>query len=216
MYFADWCWPMCYQSSFSLSDEVRKRLGKFGAIIDSAEAPPTGRPVHQGLQPDTLWESFEQIPYTIKTLRRFINGIRYPCWTKADTNMRSSHHGHTASDGCPHCGERDTFMHFYSIWDHSHDVQPGEVESPHIMLGDSRTPSSFESFLQSLSTSSTLLDGIGTKSQIQLPTPYLLAREVSSHFKCRLRGLPDGELLMGMELGSFGFEIPSFYLSLYI
>ncbi|SCV71138.1 BQ2448_2726 [Microbotryum intermedium] len=33
------------------------------------------------------------------------------------------------------------------------------------------------------------------KDQIPLPTPYLLAREVYSHLKFRLRRLPDGELL---------------------
>ncbi|SCV74320.1 BQ2448_6752 [Microbotryum intermedium] len=33
------------------------------------------------------------------------------------------------------------------------------------------------------------------KDQIPLPTSYLLAREVRSHLKFRLRRLPDGELL---------------------
>ncbi|SCV71190.1 BQ2448_2778 [Microbotryum intermedium] len=33
------------------------------------------------------------------------------------------------------------------------------------------------------------------KDQTPLPAPYLLAREVRSHLKFRLRRLPDGELL---------------------
>ncbi|SCV67862.1 BQ2448_5473 [Microbotryum intermedium] len=62
--------------------------------------------------------------------------------------------------------------------------------------GNSHRPSLFGSFSQSLSTSSLYLTRWHRhKDQTPLPTPYLLAREVYSHLKFRLRRLPDGELL---------------------
>ncbi|SCV75020.1 BQ2448_8049 [Microbotryum intermedium] len=218
-----------------LSDEVRKQLKKYGAIIDLYRRPQTtGEPVHPRPQPDTplgrLWAAVSARspiapllpqpapvrtiivdsqfprpctysflgttrPYTIKALRRFINENCYPSmddgtrlkwptdltkaqkhqfwlwlnsqWPTADkkdvhwklifgatpTFVLQWHHGHATSDGCPHCGQRDTFMHFFFECEHSleywslvlqllrvslgqaDEFQSGTVDSPQIMLG---------------------------------------------------------------------------------
>ncbi|SCV70629.1 BQ2448_3391 [Microbotryum intermedium] len=103
------------------------------------------------------------------------------------------HHGHATSDGCPHCGQRDTFMHFFF-----------ELDSPQIMLGlprvrggdrNSRTYIVVRVVLAIAFNKLYLARWHRHKDQIPLPTPYLLAREVYSHLKFRLRRLPDGELL---------------------
>ncbi|SGY34853.1 BQ5605_C002g01691 [Microbotryum silenes-dioicae] len=181
MYFADWCWRMCYQKSFSqprcwvvpptlpslhpqgLSDEVRKPLGKLGAIIDLAEASAdretrasrTAARHALGKLPKSITKAQKQqfwlwlIENAVKkdVHRKLIYGVTLTCVLH--------HLAHTASDGCPHCGERDNFTHFFFIYDHSREywrlilqllsvalgqavadgVQPSEVESPHIMLG---------------------------------------------------------------------------------
>ncbi|SCV70665.1 BQ2448_3427 [Microbotryum intermedium] len=258
-----------------LSDEVRKQLQKYGAIIDLYWRPQTtGEPVHPRPQPDTLlgrlWAAvsarspIEPLlpqpapvrtiivdsqfprpctysflgttrPYTIKALRHFINENRYPSmddgtllkwptdltkaqkhqfwlwlnsqWATADekdvhwklifgatpTCVLQWHHGHATSDGCPHCGQRDTFMHFFF-----------ELDSPQIMLGlprvrggdrNSRTYIVVRVVLAIAFNKLYLARWHRHKDQIPLPTPYLLAREVYSHLKFRLRRLPDDELL---------------------
>ncbi|SCV67591.1 BQ2448_5202 [Microbotryum intermedium] len=61
------------------------------------------------------------------------------------------HHGHATSDGCPHCGQRNTYMHFYLECDHSREYwglilqllrvtlgqadefQPGKVDTSQIL-----------------------------------------------------------------------------------
>ncbi|SCV74827.1 BQ2448_7856 [Microbotryum intermedium] len=208
-----------------LSDEVRKQLKKYGAIIDLYRRPQTtGQPVHPRPQPDTplgrLWAaqfprpctySFlgTTHPYTIKALQRFINKNHYPSMDDATadeedvhwklifgatpTCVLQWHHGHATSDGCPHCGQRDTFMHFFF-----------EFDSPQIMLGlprvrggdrNSRTYIVVRVVLAITFNKLYLARWHRHKDQIPLPTPYLLAREVYSHLKFRLRRLPDGELL---------------------
>ncbi|SGZ32739.1 BQ5605_C040g11908 [Microbotryum silenes-dioicae] len=251
-----------------LSDDARKRLKKFGAIIDLYRRPQTtGDPVNPGLQPESLLEKLwadvsasspiasvlpqpaavrtaigdccflRPCTYTflgatrplIKALRYFINEARYPSlddssrlkwptdvtksqkqqfwiwlnsqWATAvekdvhwklifratPTCVLQHRHGHAASDGCPQCGERDTFMHFYFECDHSRDFQPGEVDSSQIMLGLPR--------VRGGTRDSRTYIVVRHKDQIPLPTPYFLTREVRSHLKFQLRCLPDGELL---------------------
>ncbi|SCV67643.1 BQ2448_5254 [Microbotryum intermedium] len=259
-----------------LSDEVRKQLKKYGAIIDLYRRPQTtGEPVHPRPQPDTplgrLWAAVSARspiapllpqpapvrtiivdsqfprpctysflgttrPYTIKALRRFINENRYPSMDDADkkdvhwkwifgatpTCVLQWHHGHATSDGCPHCGQRDTFMHFFFECEHSleywslvlqllrvslgqaDEFQSGTVDSPQIMLGlprvrggdrNSRTYIVVRVVLAIAFNKLYLARWHRHKDQIPLPTPYLLAREVHSHLKFRLRRLPDDELL---------------------
>ncbi|SCV69300.1 BQ2448_2320 [Microbotryum intermedium] len=260
-----------------LSDEVRKQLKKYGAIIDLYRRPQTtGEPVHPRPQPDTPLGRFQfprpctysflgtTRPYTIKALRRFINENRYPSmddgtglkwptdltkaqkhqfwlwlnsqWATADekdvhwklifgatpTCVLQWHHGHATSDGCPHCGQRDTFMHFFFECEHSleywslvlqllrvslgqaDEFQSGTVDSPQIMLGlprvrggdrNSRTYIVVRVVLAIAFNKLYLARWHRHKDRIPLPTPYLLVREVHSHLKFRLRRLPDGELL---------------------
>ncbi|SCZ90168.1 BZ3500_MvSof-1268-A1-R1_Chr9g10737 [Microbotryum saponariae] len=275
-----------------LSDDARRRLKKFGAIIDLYRRPQTtGDPVNPGLQPESLLEKLwadvsasspiasalpqpaavrtaigdcyflrpctytflgATRPFTIKALRHFINEARYPSlddgsrlkwptdltksqkqqfwswlnsqWATAvekdvhwklifgatPTCVLQHHHGHAASDGCPQCGQRDTSMHFYFECDHSRDFQPGEVDSPQIMLGlprvsgesrDSRTYIVVRVVLAIAFNKLYLARWHQHKDQISLPTPYFLTREVRSHLKFRLRRLPDGELLDQMMKG---------------
>ncbi|SCZ90981.1 BZ3500_MvSof-1268-A1-R1_Chr1-3g02444 [Microbotryum saponariae] len=84
------------------------------------------------------------------------------------------------------------------------DFQPGEVDSPQIMLGlprvrgesrDSRTYIVVRVVLAIAFNKLYLARWHQHKDQIPLPTPYFLSREVRSHLKFRLRRLPDGELL---------------------
>ncbi|SGY28490.1 BQ5605_C086g13019 [Microbotryum silenes-dioicae] len=125
-------------------------------------------------------------------------------WATAPTCVLQHHHGHAASDGCPQCGQRDTFMHFYFECDHSRDFQPGKVDSPQIMLGlprvrggsrDSWTYIVFRVVLAIALNKLYRARWHQHKDQIPLPTPYFLTRKVRSHLKFRLRRLPDGELL---------------------
>ncbi|SCV68488.1 BQ2448_609 [Microbotryum intermedium] len=84
------------------------------------------------------------------------------------------------------------------------EFQSGTVDSPQIMLGlprvrggnrNSRTYIVVRVVLAIAFNKLYLARWHRHKDQIPLPTPYLLAREVYSHLKFRLRRLPDGELL---------------------
>ncbi|SCV73782.1 BQ2448_6212 [Microbotryum intermedium] len=145
-------------------------------------------------------------PYTIKALRRSINENRYPSMDDVDekdvhwklifgatpTCVLQWHHGHATSDGCPHCGKRDTFMHFFFECDHSHEFQPVEVDSSQIILGLPRVRGGDRNFRTYIVIRVVLAIAFNKlylarwhrhKDQIPLPTPYLLAREVHSHLK---------------------------------
>ncbi|SCV74323.1 BQ2448_6755 [Microbotryum intermedium] len=118
------------------------------------------------------------------------------------------HHGHPTSDGCPHCGQRDTFMHFFFECEHSLEYWSLVLQllrvsldhawsSPRVRGGDrnSRTYIVVRVVLAIAFNKLYLARWHRHKDQIPLPTSYLLAREVRSHLKFRLRRLPDGELL---------------------
>ncbi|SCV74517.1 BQ2448_7546 [Microbotryum intermedium] len=111
------------------------------------------------------------------------------------------HHGHATSDGCPHCGQRDPYIVTLGQAD---EFQSGKVDSSQIMLGlprvrggdrNSRTYIVIRVVFAIAFNKLYLARWHRHKDPTPLPALYLLAREVRSHLKFRLRRLRDGELL---------------------
>ncbi|SCV73031.1 BQ2448_6956 [Microbotryum intermedium] len=133
--------------------------------------------------------------YTIKALQRCINEKRYPSMDdgtrlKWPTDlMKAQKHQFLLwlNNGCPHCGQRDSYIHFYFQCDHSREywglilqllrVRTSQLSELHCRSG------CFAIAFNKLYLARWHLH----KDQTPLPTLYLLVREVRSHLKFRLR-----------------------------